>query len=105
MRGFYSFQPRVWRGKRLRRESDHRQPDPYAPSSPGYQERAKETVRALGPGMTLVNLGHPIGEPTHSHAKAPDFTPEPNPAPVVDPAGLSAPAVTLHEFKPGLGRG
>lgn len=80
-------------------------PDLYAPSSPGYRERARETVREIIPGMTLVTLGHPIDAPP-----APSFPSRPASAPSVppeEPAPASQPtaAAPLPEYKPGLGRG
>lgn len=66
--------------------------EPNAPSLPNYRERMQETVTTLPCGLTRVDLGHPIGAPLPPSAGAtrPDFTPEPNPAPVVELASLSA---------------
>jgi hypothetical protein len=92
MSGFYSIQPRIWRGEKLHRASETSQPDPYAPSSPDYGKRTRETATQLAPGMTLVSLGEPIkrlaGAPqpvTMSKPAAPAVSrPEPV-APVPEP--------------------
>lgn len=109
MSGFYGIAPRVWHGKRLR-QSEGTGPDLYDPSSPGYRERARETVKEISPGMSLVTLGHPPGTPSpvSVNASVPDFTPAPNPAPVTDhdqPTTQNGRSDTLPEYKPGLGRG
>ena len=60
MRGFYSLQPRIWRGEALHRANAPSQPDPYSRASPGYRERARETVTQIGLGMSRVDLGEPL---------------------------------------------
>jgi hypothetical protein len=59
MSSFYSLQPRIWRGDRLR-TSERSQPDPYAPSSADYGKRTRETATKIAPGMTVITIGEPI---------------------------------------------
>ena len=42
------------------RKPDTPMPDPYAPSSPAYAERHRETVREIAPGLTRVDIGEPV---------------------------------------------
>ena len=60
MRGFYSLQPRIWRGEALNRAREAPQPDPYSSAAPGHRGRARETVTQIGLGMTRVDLGEPL---------------------------------------------
>jgi hypothetical protein len=48
--------PRVFRQKPLRSNP----PDPYAPTSPHFAERHRETITALPGGMVRVDVGKPI---------------------------------------------
>ena len=86
MRGYYCLQPRVWRGERLRRESEARQLDPYAPSSPDYGKRMRETGRELAPGMTLISLGEPIKTVAGSPQPVAVGQPEAPAVPLPEPA-------------------
>ena len=48
-----------WQG-RLGRRDDRPTPDLYAPSTPDYRERTRETSVKLANGLTLVSMGEPV---------------------------------------------
>jgi hypothetical protein len=65
---------RHWRGRSGRTDSGP-QPDPYAPSSPRYRERARATVIELAPGMSRIDLGKPIARLAGENQPVPDGAP------------------------------
>lgn len=60
MRGFYSLSPRVFRGDKLRRALRADAPDLYAPGTPDYRQRGRETVTELAGGMLRIDIGEPV---------------------------------------------
>lgn len=106
----YSARERRWYGKRAVARS--LPADGYAPGSPGYAVRHRETQTVLGNGLVRVDLGEPVprlpGEapavPVSTPTAAPSPAPppaEPEPAPPV-PAAHRAPPKERKLY--GLGK-
>jgi len=96
--GFYSLpQPRVWEGKRLRREGGGGI-DPYAPSQPDHARRNRRTETEIAPGVLRIDLGDPL--PRQSHEPQPVTREGPaadHEEPDDDPADLVLPSLASIE--------
>jgi hypothetical protein len=103
--------PRIWRGERLRRDTEGPQTDPYGPDRPAYRERTRETATDIGNGLTRMDIGEPLarahGSPQPVSLGSPiEPSEETGSAPAVSQDIQSVlRATSLPEFKPGLGRG
>ena len=81
MTGFHCLSPRVFRGDRRERKAVDG-PDLYAPGTPDYRRRNRETSALVGSGLLRIDLGDPLPRlpciPQPVTASAPE---DPEPAP------------------------
>lgn len=112
MRGFFCMpEPRVWRGEALHRADDTPQSDPYGSTAPGYRERTRQTVTALGGGLSRVDLGEPVsrlsGEPqaipVASEAEPETVLQDAPAAPASPPASLAAIDAATRDWRADYG--
>lgn len=101
MDGFYCLpSPRVRRGRRFA-GADGGGVDLYAPGTPEFRKRTRETRTEIAPGMIRVDLGEPIPRQTHEPRPVTVEAPEePEAAPTAPNQPPPAPAPSRKPSPP-----
>lgn len=94
--------PRVWRGKWAKQDGGEAV-DLYAPGTPDFARRTRETHTELAPGTVRIDLGAPLPrlahEPQPVTFDAPAEAEDPPSVPA-NPPSAPAPAPSLNPFPP-----
>ena len=77
-------------------------PDPYAPDSPDYHRRHRETVTTLENGTVRVDLGDPMGH--RPPAEPPRSVPQATATTAAPPGLLSEPTAVTPKASPSVRR-